>query len=162
MAVKKKNFRYRSLDDLRREVEDLGLSIRLADRVDQLLRPVQVGHKIVGNAFGIHPMEGCDCTLDGKPSELTIRRWLRFGAGGAKLIWGEATSILPETKANSRQLEINDRTADAIGKMLTMPRDRHREVFGANEDIFVGLQLTHSGRYSYKKPLIAFRHPVVD
>jgi len=162
MAVKKKNFRYRSLDDLRREVEDLGLGIRLADQVDQLLRPVPVGHKIVGNAFGIHPMEGCDCTLDGKPSELTIRRWLRFGAGGAKLIWGEATSILPETKANSRQLEMNDRTADAIGKMLTMTRDRHHEVFGANEDIFVGLQLTHSGRYSYKKPLIAFRHPVVD
>ena len=42
MAVKKKNFRYRSLDDLRREVEDLGLSIRLADRVDQLLRPPKI------------------------------------------------------------------------------------------------------------------------
>ena len=41
-------------------------------------------------------------------------------------------------------------------------QERANEVFGANEDIFVGLQLTHSGRYSYKKPLIAFRHPVVD
>ena len=162
MAVKKKYFRYRNLDELRREVEDLGLGIRLADQVDQLLQPVQVGHKTVGNAFGIHPMEGCDTTLDGKPSELTIRRWLRFGAGGAKLIWGEATSILPEAKANSRQLEISTHTADAIGKMLTMTRDSHHEVFGANEDIFVGLQLTHSGRYSYERPLIAFRHPVVD
>ena len=107
MAVKKKYFRYRNLDELRREVAGLGLGIRLADQVDQLLRPVQVGHRTVGNAFGIHPMEGCDTNLDGKPSELTIRRWLRFGAGGAKLIWGEATSILPEAKANSRQLEIN-------------------------------------------------------
>ena len=43
MAVKKKYFRYRNLDELRREVADLGLGIRLADRVDQLLRPVQVG-----------------------------------------------------------------------------------------------------------------------
>ena len=162
MVVKRKHFRYRDIEDLRQEIAKLGLTIRLADRVENLFQPVQIGHKTAGNAFGIHPMEGCDCTLDGKPSELTVRRWLRFGAGGAKLIWGEATAILEEAKANSRQLEINDYTANSIEQLLTLTRDKHKEIFGANEEVIVGMQLTHSGRYSYKKPLIAFRHPVVD
>ncbi|MBI1927048.1 NADH:flavin oxidoreductase, partial [Candidatus Poribacteria bacterium] len=67
-----------------------------------------------------------------------------------------------EAKANSRQLVINDDTASAIEAMLNLTRNAHREVFGANEEVMVGMQLTHSGRYSYQKPLIAFRHPVVD
>ena len=125
MVVKRKHFRYRNIEDLRQEIAKLGLKIRLADRVENLFQPVQIGHKTAGNAFGIHPMEGCDCTLDGKPSELTIRRWLRFGAGGAKLIWGEATAILEEAKANSRQLEINDYTANSIEQLLTLTRDKH-------------------------------------
>jgi NADPH2 dehydrogenase len=49
-------------------------------------------------------MEGCDGTLEGAPDELTFRRYRRFGAGGAKLIWGEATAVLPEARANPRQL----------------------------------------------------------
>ena len=48
MAVKKKYFRYRNLDELRREIADLGLDIRLADQVDQLFQPVRVGHKTDG------------------------------------------------------------------------------------------------------------------
>ncbi len=160
--LKKKHFRYRDIDALRAEIDELGLSIRLEEKIEKLLEPVQIGHKVAGNAFGIHPMEGCDGALDGKPSELTIRRWERFGLGGAKLIWGEATAILDEAKANSRQLVINDQTASAMESMLNLTRDAHRNAFGANEEVIVGMQLTHSGRYSYKKPFIAFRHPIVD
>jgi len=160
--LKKKHFRYRDIDALRAEIDELGLSIRLEEKIGKLLEPVQIGHKTADNRFGIHPMEGCDGTLDGKPSELTIRRWERFGQGGAKLIWGEATAILDEAKANSRQLIINGNTASSIESMLNLTRDAHRKVFGSNEEVIVGMQLTHSGRYSYRKPLIAFRHPVVD
>ena len=52
-------------------------------------------------------MEGCDAELDGSPGELTFRRFRRFGAGGAKLIWGEACAVVPEGRANPRQLVIN-------------------------------------------------------
>ena len=41
------------------------------------------------------------------PGELTFRRYRRFGAGGAKLIWGEAAAVVPEGRANPRQLVIN-------------------------------------------------------
>ena len=94
MAIRRKHFRYRDIDELRTEIEKLGLSICLENQIEKLLEPVSVGHKTAGNAFGIHPMEGCDCTADGRPGELTIRRWERFGTGGSKLIWGEATAVL--------------------------------------------------------------------
>ena len=55
MAIKRKHFRYRDIDELRAEIEKLGLSIRLENRIDKLLEPVRVGHKTVGNALGIPP-----------------------------------------------------------------------------------------------------------
>jgi 2,4-dienoyl-CoA reductase-like NADH-dependent reductase (Old Yellow Enzyme family) len=46
--------------------------------------------------------------------------------------------------------------------MLTLCRQAHRAAFGDDRDLLVGLQLTHSGRYSYHKPLIAVHDPVLD
>ena len=40
------------------------------------------------NRFAILPMEGWDGTADGRPTDLVRRRWQRFGASGAELIWG--------------------------------------------------------------------------
>ena len=56
--LKKKHFRYRDIDALRTEIAELGLNIRLEEKIEKLLEPVQIGHKVAGNAFGIHPMEG--------------------------------------------------------------------------------------------------------
>src|SRR4051812_32142091 len=107
-------------------------------------------------------MEGCDGTLDGRPDELTYRRYQRFGAGGAKLIWGEAAAVLDEGRANPRQLLLNDQTASALEQMLRQCRQAHREAFGHDNDLVVGLQLTHSGRYSFRRPLLAFHDPILD
>ena len=50
----------------------------------------------IGNRFSILPMEGWDATTDGRPTDLTARRWRRFGESGAKLIWGgQVRSISP-------------------------------------------------------------------
>ena len=63
---------------------------------------------IVGNRFCILPMEGWDGTKDGKPTELTRRRWKNFGLSGAKMIWGgEAIAIRHDGRANPNQLLIN-------------------------------------------------------
>lgn len=110
----------------------------------------------------IQPMEGCDGTLDGRPDELTYRRYQRFGAGGAKLIWGEATAVIEEGRANPRQLLISELTAPDLEKMLSLCRQAHREAFGRDDDLVVGLQLTHSGRYSYRRPLPVCRDPLLD
>ncbi|MBI4529925.1 MAG: NADH:flavin oxidoreductase, partial [Candidatus Latescibacteria bacterium] len=159
----RKYFDYDSLDDLRRDIDRLGLvDIPLDDDLTPIFRPVQIGPLTVGNSLAIHPMEGCDGTLDGKPDTLTYRRWERFGAGGAKLIWGEATAIREEGRANTRQLWICEENARALEDLLNRTRKVHREMFGPNEEVTVGLQLTHSGRYSYRRPIIAVHDPVLD
>src|SRR6185437_14889440 len=116
----------------------------------------------VGNRLAIHPMEGCDGTLDGAPDELTFRRYVRFGAGGAKLIWGEATEVVPEGRANTRQLLLTDANAAALEKLLADCRAAHRKEWGTDSDLLVGLQLTHSGRYSVPRPILAQHDPVLD
>lgn len=155
-------FTYRSLEDLGADIAARGVDIRLEDRVERLLEPLTIGARTIGNRLAAHPMEGCDGTLDGRPDELTFRRWERFGAGGAKLIWGEATAVLPEGRANPRQLLINDATAPDIARMLAATRQAHRERLGRDDDLLVGLQLTHSGRWSYPVPLIARHSRTLD
>src|SRR5258708_129987 len=106
-------FKFRSLADLEAACRGLGLDLEFREDLSPLFQPVPVGPLRVGNAWCIQPMEGCDGGLDGSPEELTFRRYERFGAGGAKLIWGEAAAVVEEGRANPRQLWINERTAPA-------------------------------------------------
>lgn len=155
-------FKFKSAGDLAAEAARLGVELPLADDLSPLFRPVQVGPRLVGNRLAVQPMEGCDGTRDGRPDELTCRRYRRFGAGGAKLIWGEATAISDEGRMNPRQLWINDETAGDLARMLDDCRAAHREAFGTADDLLVGLQLTHSGRWGYKRPLLATHDPLLD
>jgi 2,4-dienoyl-CoA reductase-like NADH-dependent reductase (Old Yellow Enzyme family) len=155
-------FTYRSLDELRADIERRGLDLELAPSASLLLQPQRIGPLTAGNRLAVHPMEGCDATADGRPGELTFRRWERFGAGGAKLIWGEATAVVPEGRANPRQLLISAETAPDLERLLAATRRAHRRRFGADGDLIVGLQLTHSGRWSHPRPLLAQHIPPVD
>ena len=146
------------LDDARR----LGLDIRLREDLAVLRSPLQIAGRKVGNRLAIQPMEGCDANPDGTPSELTLRRYRRFGAGGAKLIWGEACAVVPEGRANPRQLSIDDANARALEGLLQLCRRSHVEACGTDDDLLVGLQLTHSGRYSCQRPVIAQHDPLLD
>src|SRR5262245_9154781 len=100
------------------EARRLGIDLRFSEDFAPLFKQVQVGSHKVGNAFCVQPMEGCDGTLEGAPDDLVFRRYERFGAGGAKLIWGEAAAVVEEGRANTRQLLVNDRTAPGLEKML--------------------------------------------
>lgn len=157
-----KFFKYKSPDDLQADAASRGLEIALSEDFSPLFEPVRIGPLRAGNRLVVHPMEGCDGTLDGRPDELTLRRWERFGAGGAKIIWGEATAVVAEGRANPRQLWLHEGSAAAIEDMLARCRAAHREACGSDNDLVVGLQLTHSGRYSYQRPLPAFHDPVLD
>jgi 2,4-dienoyl-CoA reductase-like NADH-dependent reductase (Old Yellow Enzyme family) len=141
-------FTYRSLDDLRADIDARGQDVRLETNVRALLEPIAIGPLTAGNRLAVHPMEGCDGALDGRPGELTFRRWERFGAGGAKLIWGEATAVVPEGRANPRQLLLTSQTAPHFARLLERTRAAHRGRFGRDDDLVAGLQLTHSGRWS--------------
>lgn len=155
-------FRYRHIEQLQEEIETLGVDVRLEPQVKSLLEPVRIGALMAKNSLAIHPMEGCDGTLDGKPDELVFRRYRRFGAGGAGLIWFEATAILPEARANPRQLLINAANAKSLEALLNTARRSHAEVFGSADGLVCGVQLTHSGRYSHPKPLIVVHDPALD
>ncbi len=160
--MREKYFSYKTLEELRLEVEALGVDITFEEKLDAISRPVDIAGRKIGNSLAIQPMEGCDGMPDGRPGELTYRRWERFGDGGAKLIWGEATAVVPEGRANPRQLMLNKGTMRDIERLLNGTRTKHREAFDRVDDLLVGIQLTHSGRHSYPKPLIAYHHPQVD
>jgi 2,4-dienoyl-CoA reductase-like NADH-dependent reductase (Old Yellow Enzyme family) len=111
-------------------------------------------------------MEGWDGTPDGKPTELTYRRWRNFGRSGAKLIrGGEAAAIAHDGRANPRQLLVDEGSVSDLQSLRQALVDTHVERFGHAGDLLVGLQLTHSGRFSCPdgpKPAILYRHPVLD
>jgi 2,4-dienoyl-CoA reductase-like NADH-dependent reductase (Old Yellow Enzyme family) len=114
-------------------------------------------------------MEGWDGERDGRPSELTFRRWEHFGASGAKLIWGgEAVAVRHDGRANPLQLTAKpEHLADFI-KLREGLVATHEKNFGKTDDLYIGLQLTHSGRFcrpnDKKKlePMILYHHPILD
>lgn len=111
--------------------------------------------RTIGNRFCIHPMEGWDGTTDGAPTDDTFRRWRRFGESGAKLIWGgEAFAVQSDGRANPNQLFLNPHadTHASMASLLTALRDTHVEHHGTCDDLLVGLQLTHSGRFCRPQP----------
>jgi 2,4-dienoyl-CoA reductase-like NADH-dependent reductase (Old Yellow Enzyme family) len=162
-----RQFKYKSLADIELAVSDLGLKhIRFepdAGRVQEAVsRPVQAGAFRIGNSMCIHPMEGCDGTPDGRPDQLTWRRYERFGRGGAKLVWFEATAVGADGRANTRQLWIRPDNVGEFARILEMLRRVHREEFGTDSDLIEPIQLTHSGRYSVPHRTIAYHNPLID
>lgn len=155
-------FKYKTAEALAEHAKELGQELSVSDDFSPLFEPIQIGGLTVGNRLAIQPMEGCDGTLEGHPDELTYRRYIRFGSGGAKLIWGEATAICDEGRMNPRQLWINDRTVADLEKMLSQCRQAHQEKFGQADDLAIGLQLTHSGRFSCRRPVIATHDDLLD
>ncbi|HTF17450.1 MAG TPA: hypothetical protein VK658_05220 [Chryseolinea sp.] len=125
--------------------------------------------KTIGNRFCILPMEGWDGTSDGLPSEYSKRRWNNFAISGAKLLWGcEAVAVRHDGRANPNQLLIHDKNADVYKALFEQVYESHRQKFGNADDLLVGFQLTHSGRFckpndkKRMEPQILYHHPVLN
>ncbi len=150
------------------------IALELDDTVDAsgpLAQAIEVDGIRVGNRFCILPMEGWDGTPSGEPTELTRRRWRNFGTSGAKLIWGgEAVAVRHDGRANPNQLMMTPATQKAIGALGEELVAAHRDRFGSNADadLYLGLQITHSGRFARpdvwnrSAPLAACHHPILD
>ena len=166
--------RFKTAEDFREYINELGINLPLEDKLEHgpdspMAQPriLKNGRKI-GNRFAILPMEGWDGTTDGLPTEDTTRRWQNFGKSGAKLIWGgEAVAVNPGGRANPNQLMINDYTKKGLADLRISLIDSHIEHNGDDEDLLVGLQLTHSGRFARPnektklEPRILYDHPVL-
>jgi len=169
---------FRSAAELAAHLRKLGWDLPFEDAIlaaplSPLAAPFKLpwlkGVRTVGNRFAVQPMEGWDGQPDGKPSDLTRRRWLRFAHSGAKLLWGcEAVAVLPEARSSPHQLLLNESTASALAELRRELVHAHQERFGSSRDLVIGLQLTHSGRFSRPheetrlEPIIAYHHPFLD
>ncbi len=170
---------YRSAAALRTRLRNLGLDLDLDDEIlpaqsSPLAQPLNLpspiaGRTSLGNRFAALPMEGWDGTKDGKPSDLTTRRWRHFGMSGAKLIWGgEAVAVRHDGRANPNQLLINEANMSALEELMREVINQHQAAFGNVDNLLVGVQLTHSGRYAKpndqfkSEPIIAYHHPYLD
>jgi len=134
-----------------------------------LAQPTEAGGLAPRNRFCILPMEGWDGTPDGRPSDLTRRRWGSFGRSGAALIWGgEAFAVRHDGRANPNQLALGPHAEEDLVSLRTHLVDEHRRTTGRTDGLVIGLQLTHSGRYARPnpggrwEPMTAYAHPVLD
>ena len=155
-------------------VRSLGLKIPcdselLSGSASPLWQPLSRPGIKIGNRIAVHPMEGWDGTADGNPSEHTVERWKKFGRSGAKLIWGgEAVAVSHGGRANPHQLLIAKHTLEGLAGLRKSLVEEHQRTTGSNDGLFIGLQLTHSGRYSRPntydrvEPRILYHHPILD
>lgn len=159
-------FNLYSVEDLQKAIRDLDLDIFIEEDISCLAEQIEIAGHLIPNRMAIQPMEGCDATADGAPGELTYRRYRRFGAGGAGLLWVEACAVVPQGRANPHQLWIHKGTVDAFARMLEEARTAAADSMGTQHNPFFVLQLTHSGRYSKPRstpsPIIAFHDPYLD
>jgi NADPH2 dehydrogenase len=165
----------KSVAALRERLAELGVSLPIDERIlsaiegSPMAQPAEIAGRMVGNHWCIHPMEGWDANRDGSPSAHTLRRWRNFGRSGAKLIWGgEAAAVRPDGRANPNQTMAIQSNREGLVALLSELTNAHRESFGNLDGLFIGLQLTHSGRFCkpddhFKSaPRIAYRHPLLD
>ncbi len=152
--------------DIPLPVDDQNIS---AAEGSPLAQSTEIAGHMIGNRWCIHPMEGWDAGRDGFPSEHTLRRWRNFGKSGAKLIWGgEAAAVRPDGRANPNQTLATQSNRAGLAALLNALTTAHRESFGSLDGLFVGLQLTHSGRFCKpddhhkSAPRIAYHHPLLD
>src|SRR5579859_7861115 len=155
-------------------VRSLGLTIPCDTEIEHgehapLRWPLECAGIKIGNRIAVQPMEGWDGTTEGNPSDYTVRRWRRFGASGAKLIWGgEAVAVSHEGRANPNQLVIARHTLEGLADLRRVLIEEHRRATGSQDGLFIGLQLTHSGRFcrpnqgNRPEPRILYHHPILD
>ena len=157
-------FTCKTLDELRAQAEANGAALPLANDAQALAAPLTVAGRTLANRIAIQPMEGCDGTADGAPGELTIRRYDRFAASGAALVWFEACAVAREGRANPRQAWLTEENLDAYKAL----NDRIREIAvkNGNPAPIIIMQATHSGRYSkpdgVPAPIIAYNNPLFE
>jgi len=159
----------KTADEFKNYLRENNITLPFAENTAALNTPCQLEGKTIGNRLAILPMEGWDCTSNGHPTDLVRRRWGNFGRSGAKLIWGgEAAAVRMDGRANPHQLLINADTLPDIADLRQLLVQTHKEHYGRTDDLLVGLQLTHSGRFASphelkkREPVILYHHPLLD
>jgi 2,4-dienoyl-CoA reductase-like NADH-dependent reductase (Old Yellow Enzyme family) len=167
----------KTVADFRSHVAALGIELPCEDQIaagdtSPLAQPISgatINGRRIGNRWAIQPMEGWDGTTTGGATDDVRRRWQRFGESGAKVIYGgEAMAVRPDGRANPNQLIITEQNKKDLAELRGILVRAHQERYGGADDLVIGFQLTHSGRFCKPndkfrmEPRVAFRHPILD
>lgn len=162
--MKHEKFHYASVEEIQEKAEAIGVSLPLSEKTDILFTPVNTPAAHFENRFVIQPMEGCDASEDGTPSDLTCRRYERFSESGASMIWMEAVAIQPQARAKPRQLLATAATLDGYKAFVEKIKETALRVHGFAPCII--MQAAHSGRYSnpmgFPEPIIGYNNPCFE
>ena len=77
-------------------------------------------------------------------------------------------AVRPDGRANPHQLLVTGPNQAGLAEIRQILVRAHRERFGSTDDLVIGFQLTHSGRFckpndqSRLEPRVVFRHPLLD
>jgi len=129
-----------------------------------LSEKVKVGQHELKNRLAIHPMEGRDANKDGSPGDMTFRRYNRWAAGSAGMIWAEAVSVAGDGRGSPLQLCISEDNVDTFSKLTSQIRETAVKETGIAPVIII--QATHNGRYTRingeLSPVIARNNPIFE
>ncbi len=167
----------KTVEAFRAHIASLGVELPCDDEIvhgpesplAQPINDVEINGKRIGNRVTVHPMEGWDGTTTGGVTEEMLRRWKRFGESGGKLICGgEAMAVRADGRANPNQLIINEENKAGFAQLRETLVAAHEERWGNSDDLVIGFQLTHSGRFCRPhdkarwESRVAYRHPILD
>jgi 2,4-dienoyl-CoA reductase (NADPH2) len=159
-------FSFPSSTELLQKAKELDCELPFQESIAPLFDKMTIGSQTIANRLAVQPMEGFDAEPDGSPSELTFRRYRRYAEGGSGLIWFEATSVISDGRSNPHQLTLDQKNLVPFQRLVERTRSAGRQVFGGRHEIFLVLQLTHSGRYSRPEgkpsPQVAGFNPFLD
>ncbi len=158
-----RRFSFRTIEELKAGLTD-GTRLPLSKKTDILFEKLSVGGRTLANRIVYQPMEGCDASADGGPSEMTRQKYFGFAGGGPGLIWFEAVAIMPQARAQKNQLVLTEKNLGSFQRLVAETKELTLRKYGY-EPVLV-LQMTHSGRYSrpdgLPAPIVAYRHPLYE
>ena len=77
-------------------------------------------------------------------------------------------AVRPDGRANPNQLIINEENKAGLDRLRETLVAAHQDHYGKTDDLVIGFQLTHSGRFCKPndkfrmEPRVAYRHPILD
>ncbi len=157
-------FHYKTWAEVQATASALGCALPVAEDTSILGQPLAAGNVQFANRLGIAPMEGADSTPDGRPSDYTVRRYVREAEGGSAMIWFEAISIVEEGRSSATQLLLTRENLDSYKQLVAQVKEAGLKANGYAP--YLVMQANHSGRYSNPgnkpAPMIAYRHPELE
>lgn len=140
-----RHFDYKSLDEVKRDIQAIGCDLPVSDNFDILSSPIEIYGKTIKNRLAIQPMEGFDGAPDGTPSHLTARRYRRFSAGGAGLIWFESTGTTINMRTAPTMSAVTEKNVNVFKEIILEIKE------SASDGIppFVVAQISNCGRGAF-------------